>query len=281
MDYIILYNPLSKSGGNGKNLDKIKRKLEKKGNTVSVGSLLDIIDVKEYIDSLSKHTKIIFIGGDGTLHYLANTLMDYEIKNEIYASKAGTGNDFVRSLKAKGKLVKINDYIENIPYDIAEEKDNKKTYFLNSVGVGLDAYIAHLVNQTNNKGTWSYFKNTYRGFTKFKPEDVTVTIDGIERHFKKAWLVVVANSQYLGKGMKISPKSKRLDDILEVIIVHNLPRLILLLIFPLIYLGGHIYLKWWVKSYQGQEITIESKTDKYVQYDGETEYPRKKLNVFR
>src|SRR5690554_6527894 len=200
MDYIILYNPLSKSGANLKISNKIKRKLEKKGHTVNIGSLIEIIDVKEYILNLNIETKIIIVGGDGTLHHLANTLIGYEIKNDIFVAKAGTGNDFVRSLKTKEKLVRINDYISDIPYDIVEENDNKKRYFLNSVGMGVDAYIAHLVNtQAKNKGRFSYFKCTYRGFTRFKPENITVTIDGNKKHFKKAWLVVVANSKYLGK----------------------------------------------------------------------------------
>lgn len=282
MDYIILYNPLSKSGSNEKIYNKIRKKFEKKGFTVLVSSLIEIIDVKEYIDNLLPKTKVIIIGGDGTLHHLANTLMGYDIKNDIYAYKAGTGNDFLRSLKKKEKLVRINDYIHDIPYDIAEQEDNQKRYFLNSVGMGIDAYIAYLVNtQSKNKGTWSYFKNTYKGFTRFKPEDLTITIDGVKRDFKKTWLAVVANSAYLGKGMKISPKSKRLDDKLEVVVVHGICKFLLFLIFPLTYLGWHIYLKKWVKSYEGKEIIVESKNAVYVQYDGETEYPRRQVKAFR
>lgn len=282
MDYLILYNPLSKSGGSKKKINKIKRKLQKKGNTVTVGSFLDIVDVKEFIDKLNPTTKILVIGGDGTLHHLANTLIDYEVKNDVYAMSAGTGNDFVRSLKSKEKLVRINDYICDIPYDLAEENNNQRRYFINSVGIGVDAYIAYLVNTLeNSKGRWSYFKSTYRGFTKYKPADLTITIDGEEKQFKKVWLTVVANSAYLGKGMKISPKSVRLDDKLEIIVVHGMPRLLLLLIFPLIYLGWHLRIKRFVKHYEGKEIKINSETDKYVQYDGETEYPRRKLHIYR
>lgn len=282
MDYIILYNPLSKSGSNEKIYNKMRRKLEKKGYTVDINSLIEIVDVKKYIDNLELKTKVIIIGGDGTLHHLANTLMGYEIKNDIYAFKAGTGNDFLRSLKTRKKLVKINDYIHDIPYDIAEQNGDNKRYFLNSVGMGVDAYIAYLVNtQSKTKGTWSYFKNAYKGFTRFKPADLNVTIDGTKRHFKKTWLAVIANSTYLGKGMKISPKSKRLDDKLEVVIVHGICKFFLFLIFPLTYLGWHIYLKKWVKTYEGKEIIIESEKDIYVQYDGETEYPRRKVEAFR
>lgn len=282
MDYIILYNPLSKGGANIKNSNKLKKKLEKKNHTVEVGSLIDIKDVKSYIEDLDPKTNIVIIGGDGTLHYLANVLIDYKVKNNLFVMRAGTGNDFVRSLKSKEKLVRINDFIEDIPYDLVEEDDNKNRYFLNSAGMGIDAYIGHLVNENEkSKGSWSYFKSAYKAFTKFKPYDLEMELAGETLHFKKTWLAVVANSKYLGRGMKISPKSERLDDTLEVIVVHGLPRIMLLFLFPLIYLGWHMKLKRWIKSYECQEVILKSDTDKYVQYDGETHYPRRKIHVFR
>lgn len=282
MDYIILYNPLSKGGANIKNSNKLKNKLEKKNYAVEIGSLLDIIDVKEYIENLDPETNIVIVGGDGTLHHLANVLINYKVKNNLYVMRAGTGNDFLRSLKSKEKLVKINQYIEDIPYDLVEEDNNKKTYFLNSVGMGMDAYIAHLVNENEKgKGIWTYFKCTYKGFIRYQPYDLEIEIDGVKSYFKKTWLAVVANSSYIGKGMKISPKSKRLDDTLEIIIVHGLPKILLFFLFPLIYLGWHTILKRWIKSYQGQEIKLKSNVDKHVQYDGETFYPRRKIHVLR
>lgn len=283
MDYIILYNPLSKGGGKIKNTTKLKQRLEKQNYSVEVGSLIDIIDVKQYLKELNPKTKIVIIGGDGTLHYLANKLIGYEVVNEIFVlQKAGTGNDFLRSLNSKEELVKINKYINDIPYDVVLEDDNQKRYFLNSVGMGVDAYIAHLVNtQEKGKGRWSYFKCAYKGFTKYQTYDLTLNIDGTETFLKKTWLAVVANSEYLGKGMKISPNSVRLDDKLEVVVVHGLARFFLVLVFPVIYLGWHVYLKRWVKVYQGQEITLKSNEDRHVQYDGETEYPRRIIKVSR
>lgn len=283
MDYIILFNPLSKGGGKVKNSTKLKRRLEKQNYTVEVGSLIEIKNVKEYLEALNEQTKVVIIGGDGTLHYLANALMGYQLKNEIFAlQKTGTGNDFLRSLKSKEKLVKINEYIEDIPYDYPEGNEDKKRYFLNSVGMGVDAYIAHLVNtQEKSKGRWSYFKSTIKGFIKYKPYNLKLTVDGKEHFINKTWLAVVANSKYLGKGMKISPKSVRLDDKLEVIVAKGIPKFLVIFIFPIIYLGWHVYLKGVIKCYQGENIIIESDEKRHVQYDGETEYPRTKISVKR
>lgn len=280
MHYQILYNPLSKGGSNDKIHRKLKKYLKKNNHTYEINSLLDIENVKDYITNLDKNDKVLIVGGDGTLHHLVNAIIDYDIKNDIYVTKAGTGNDFIRSIKTKEKLVKINDYIKDLPYDLVTEHEERKRYFINSAGMGVDAYIAHLVNSNEkDKGKWAYFKNVYKGFREYTPYDLTLEIDGEVKTFQKTWLAVIANSAYLAGGMKISPKSKRLDDEIEVVVVHNLAKFFVFLIFPLIYLGWHVYLKRWIKVYKGKKIKLEAKTGQHVQYDGETSYPRQKIDV--
>lgn len=281
MNYIILYNPLSNSGKSMKVVDKIKKRLEKKNHTVDVGSLLEIEDVKAFIESLNMDDKIVIVGGDGTLHRLANKLKNHTVKNDIYvARKAGTGNDFVRSLKQKGFLIRINDYLENIPH--AKLSTGEEYYFLNSVGTGLDSYVCYLVNGSiEGKTEGNYFRSAHKAFKEFKRHEIKLTIDGKEILFNDAWFSVVANSKYFGGGMKISPKSVRNDDVLEVVVVKGVPKFWLILIFPTIYLGIHTIFKRWVKMYKGKHITIESMIDNYVQMDGEAFYPVRKIEVRR
>lgn len=280
MHYIILYNPLSKGGSNKKICTKLKRYLEKANHDVEIGSLLDISDVKEYINNLDEETKIIIVGGDGTIHHLANALIDYDVKNEIFAvKKAGTGNDFIRSLKSKDKLIKINEYIKHIPYDLVHE--DEKIYFVNSLGMGVDAYIGYIANTyENSKGKWTYFKSVYKGFSKFKPFKLSLELDGKKKEFKNTWLAVVANSPYFGGGMKISPKANRNNDDLEVVVIYGLKKFFVLMLFPLIYFGLHTIFKRWVKVYKTKHIKFETDIDMYLQYDGETLYPRRKAEVY-
>lgn len=281
MNYIILYNPLSNSGKSMKVVDKIKKRLEKKNHTVDVGSMLEIEDVKSFIESLNMDDKIVIVGGDGTLHRLANKLKNHTVKNDIYvARKAGTGNDFVRSLKQKGFLIRINDYLENIPS--AKLSTGEEFFFLNSVGAGLDSYVCYLVNGSiEGKTEGNYFRSAHKAFKEFKRHEIKLTIDGKEILFNDAWFSVVANSKYFGGGMKISPKSVRNDDILEVVVIKGIPKFWLILIFPTIYIGIHTIFKRWVKMYKGRHIIIESTMDNYVQMDGEAFYPVKRIEVRR
>lgn len=279
MKYIILYNPKSNRGKTNKNINKLKNKLIKKGNQVEVESLLSITNTKEYIKTLNNEDKIIIFGGDGTLHYLANKLIDINFEQEIFvARKAGTGNDFVRSLRQKTFLIKINDYIKNLPYQF---DNNKKRYFINSVGIGLDALVCDFVEKKGSKTEGNYFKSALKGIKNAQTYNLTIEIDGKEKTFKKVWFTVVCNSQYFGGGMKISPKSVRLDDKLEIVVVNRVRRWLLLLIFPTIYLGIHGMFKKWVHFYEGKHIKIKTDQEHFVEFDGEKSSPTNSLEIFR
>lgn len=280
MKYYVLYNPRSKRGKIEKILKQIKKKL--KGYEVIIGSLLDIKNVDEFLKTLNKEDKIIIVGGDGTLHYLANALVGKEIEQDLLVTrKGGTGNDFVRSIKKgqKGHFIRINDFIKNLPVETNEEKE---TRFLNSVGLGIDAYVCYLVEGSDGPKTeGNYFKSAYKAFRVSKPHNIRLTVDGVTTEHKKVWFSVVCNGKYFGGGMKISPKSKRLDDTLEVVVVKGVSKAILFMIFPSIYLGIHGIFKKFVKFFKGRHIIIETDMHVHIQYDGEAFYPRNRIEVKR
>lgn len=281
MHYILLYNPLSKRGKTNDINKKLTKYLNKKGHTVSSGSLLDIKDVGAYINSLKDDDNIVILGGDGTIHYLANAIADYDIKQNIYAvKKAGTGNDFVRSIKGKEKLVLINKYLKDLPK--VKNDDLPENLFVNSIGIGLDAAVCDMVNASRKgKSDSNYFKSTFTAFKISKRFNLNINIDGKEINSPKTWFAVVATSRYFGGGMKISPKSKRLDDTLEVILVKDVPKWLLFVIFPTIYLGIHGIFRRYVKFYKGKHIVFESNEGQYVQHDGESYINIKRVEVNR
>lgn len=245
-----------------------------------MGSLLEIHDIKGYVNTLNKEDKIIILGGDGTLHHLANALHGMDITHDILVTKkGGTGNDFVRSIKKEGKfLIRINDFLKDIPVEISEGE----RHFLNSVGLGIDAYVCFLVNGSiEGKTEGNYFKSAYKAFKTSIPYNLTLTIDGKTSEHKQVWFSVVCNGKYFGGGMKISPKSKRLDDELEVVVVKGIGKFLLFLIFPTIYLGIHKLFRRYVKFYKGKHIKIETDINVHIQYDGEAYYPRNKIEVKR
>lgn len=264
---VILYNPLSKAGNNEKIAKKLVKKLNKKAIQTEIIDITKVLDVNDFLTSHKTAERFIIVGGDGTLNVLANKIKDIKIKQDIYLYKAGTGNDFARSLKQKGKLINIKKYLYNLP--VIKFNDNEKM-FLNGVGLGLDGLVVHMVNQSkfkNNKA--NYFKNALSGFKQYKPNISEVIVNGKTIKIDKTWFVAVMNDKYFGGGMKLAPKASRDSDDLQLVIVKDVPKWLLFLIFPTIYMGIHTIFKKYVNIINTKEIEIKFKDKQYLQIDGE------------
>lgn len=172
---------------------------------------------------------------------------------------------FYKSIKKEIKKP-VNKYLLNLP--IVEFND-RKIYFLNGCGTGLDGYVCHLVNESEKKGKLSFFKSTYKGFRKYKRTDITVTVDGKDYEFKKVFLASIMNGNVEGGGMKMTPKAKRLDEYIDICIIHKLSKFSLIMCFPLIYIGKHTIKKKAVTILSGKEISIKCNEGLYMQVDGE------------
>lgn len=274
---ILLYNPLSRNGKNEKFIQKIVHHLKSDGRPVVSYSILAIDDVDLFLSGCNEDDRIIIVGGDGTINHLANRIHGISFPQELCMYQAGTGNDFIRSLKTKEKVVSIKPYIKELP--IVTFQDQKR-YFLNGAGAGLDGLIGYLVNHSKyKKNKLNYFRHAFEGFAKFKPIAATITIDGKEMREEKLWFASMMNSAYFGGGMKIAPQAHRNQEELDLVIVRNIPKWLLIMIFPTIYLGWHVMFKKWVKVYKGHHISVVFDKPTYLQIDGDVEYPIESFEV--
>lgn len=270
--HIILVNPLSNNGKTVNESIKLQKKLKKKNITADIRSLLEIKEVEKFLDHYHEEDYIYIVGGDGTLHRIANSIQGLEIRPKVFLYRSGTGNDFYRSLKQKGKLVDIKKYLFNLPK--VKVNHNKAIYFLNGVGVGLDGMVCYEVNRlTKPKNRFNYMRLAFKSFIKSKKFEVDITIDGVNYNIPNAWFISVMNAPYFGGGMKVAPKAHRENKELEIIVVKKAPKIILTLIFPTIYFGWHTIFKSFVKFYKGNDIKVTLKEGQYMQVDGEDEYP--------
>lgn len=268
--YYILYNPLSSNGKSIEVMEKLKTKLTKDG---SLCKDLDIIEVSKDIDAflkqITKEDKVVILGGDGTLHYFVNGIRNIEYENEIFLYKGGTGNDFSREFKNK-EIINISSYVKNLPtYKINNCEQNQ--VFINGVGFGLDGAVCCGVNDSGTKKSGlAYIKNLLSIIKKFPRYDLEVWVDGVRHTYKKVWLSTVTNGKYFGGGMKISPTSDRTDDVLEMYVIHSVSFTKLLCIFPLIFIGKHMWFKKvGISLIKGRNFKLISSHPLPFQSDGE------------
>ena len=262
--YVIIYNPKSKGGNRDKILNGVIKQLgEEKYITKSFG---EIKTFKEFVEELNEDEYPLIVGGDGTLHFIFNIMKRENINKDVYAYSSGTGNDFFRDINQFNKIIKINDYLEDLPtYQI----NGNKEYFLNGTGIGLDALVCHLVNESKFSNAFSYTMSAVKAFFKFKPSKMTAFIDGKQTTYDKCWLISAMNGKYQGGGMMFAPNKNRNDGIIGTIFIHDCSRLKILFLFLSIYKGKQFKYKKYVNYIEGKEVKLIPSNKVYMQTDGE------------
>lgn len=259
---LILHNPLSKNNKGNVQTHKLVRHYKKNNIPFRLKSIVKISDMKEFLEEKQQYEKIILLGGDGTINRFVNNTFDYDIKQDIYLKKNGSGNDYLRSLKGNDKSPQ---YIMKASYDTGQ-----KTHYINSIGMGLDGYVIYLTNKSVRKGQLRYFFNTLKGLIKYIPEPLTLDIDNVEFNFKKAYLVVMSNGKYFGGGMKVAPDGNVNDENLDVLVLHSAKKILILPIFIALYFGKHRMFKKYVFFKKGKHIKATYSSPQISQADGET-----------
>lgn len=258
---LILYNPKSKNSHGNIQTHKLIKKYKKEGKPFRLKSILKIDDINIYLDDHSNFEKIILLGGDGTINNLVNRLIHHDLKQDIYIKKNGSGNDFLRSLKAQDK---------NPQYIMQNTLDNADThYFINGTGIGLDGLTIEYVDNAKNKGKVTYFLSALKAVINFVPEPLHVEIDGEKFIFEKAYSLIVNNGRFVGGGMEMTKKANIDDEMLDVIIVHKIHKFFLLLIFVSVCFGLHTKFKKYVFYRKCQHVKAEFTTPQITQSDGE------------
>ena len=230
------------------------------------------INYQEFFDGLKEDDEVVLVGGDGTLNYFINAVDTDKIKNNVYFSASGTGNDFMNDLGDKdGKDILINEYIKNLPTVYVNGMEKK---FINGIGYGIDGYcceVADKMKADGYTGAINYTAIAIKGLLfHFKQRNAVVTVDGKEYEYKKVWLAPSMKGKFYGGGMMVAPEQDRLGDTLTVVVYHTWSKLKALIVFPNIFKGTHVGNKEMVSIMTGKEIEVKFDNPCALQIDGET-----------
>ena len=226
-----------------------------------------IAKLQEYLASDREYRGVLVIGGDGTMHTVADKVWRSGKQLPIAMVPHGTGNDFARQLGLYGKDVKvlIDRFISTQPVDIDVLVMGNRLA-LQVVSTGLDALVSQRARRMPVfLGKSRYVLALFLQIINLSSTRYRLTING-EIFEAEATLVAIANGQNYGGGMLISPNSVNDDQRFEIIVVGPVGRLRLLLLFPRIFSGSHIHHPL-VTSYGGEQIHIEA--DTIAEADGE------------
>ena len=267
MNYI-LYNPLSSNGTVKKHVNKIEELLKSQNKDYEIINLVEAAkDINAYASKIHRDDSMIIVGGDGTLHRFVNGIKHIQNNSNVYLYRGGTGNDFSRDFP-KQMLIDITENIKNLP---TVTINGNEELFLNGCGFGVDGEVCLMVNdKANKKKGLNYFKSAVMLLKRFKRYNLELEVDGVRHTFKNVWFTVVNNGKYFGGGMKITPTSDRNDRILEACVIHSVSFWKILLIFPFIFIGKHMWFKEvGISVIKGQQFKVVADSPQVFQTDGE------------
>lgn len=188
---------------------------------------------------------VVAVGGDGMVHLAVNACVNTNIPVGMIA--AGTGNDSARALylpykDTEAAVAQLLEYLDS-PRQIDTIRATSSAgefYCFGTLAAGFDSLVAGRANQMSfPKGPSRYQIAMVLELLKFKGLNFTTVLDGKERKLE-AMLCTVANAWVYGGGMMIAPEAKLDDGELDLFVVHKLPRLELLRMFPKVFTGTHV-----------------------------------------
>ncbi|HEX9973316.1 MAG TPA: diacylglycerol kinase family protein [bacterium] len=220
----------------------------------------------------SKFDGIVAVGGDGTLFEILNGLLkthrDFVLP--IGQIPVGTGNSFIKDLNiqtiadAVGKIAGGKTRKVDVGFFKYPEGEH---YFINLLGTGFVANVAHRAGKYKALGPLSYVIGVFEEVARLHPIPMEMTIDG--QVFQRDYIFAeICNSTKTGGNMIMAPDAKIDDGLLDVILLNDISKLNLLKVFPQIFKGTHVNDSH-VETFKGRHIKIVTETPQRLTPDGE------------
>lgn len=198
---------------------------------------------------------LVALGGDGTLHEVANGVLDSGgDKTAIGFIGQGTGGDFRRSLGIEHRLDRYlaaivggrERRIDAARATFADDAGREASrWFVNvlSAGIGglVDRYVAKASRSLGS--TLTYAIATARALAESDPTSIACTVhrgDTREQLTFDAYVVAVCNGGSFGSGMRIAPMAQIDDGRLEVVVMSASSRLGFAAYGAKMYKGTHL-----------------------------------------
>jgi len=210
-----------------------------------------------------KATRIIAIGGDGTINEVASALTETTIPLGIIPM--GSGNGLARHLQLplqfNAALARATSGKE-IAIDVGIINDRM---FFCTTGIGFDAAVASRFAKGRSRGFMNYVKSTLYTLFNYKPIEISINGGPLEKVFS----ITIANANQFGSNAYISPYSDLQDAQLEMVSIqpHSLLKAGLLAIRLF---NKTIHASKKVSTSSIKHISIQYKKGRPLHIDGES-----------
>jgi len=270
MRTLIILNP---SAAKGRSLG-LKSIIESEFKSLGIDYSLHISRSSDDIIKTTKanlkkgFSNFIAVGGDGTIHYMANVLAGTDKK--IGVIPAGSGNDIAACLGIDSDIKKCCQIINRgKTKKIDTGLINDRYYYLCIAGSGFDSQVNYLANNTRLplKGPARYNYAVYKNLITFKPGKFFINY-GADKKEVYGMMIAVSNMSSYGGGMRITPDASPEDGLFDVCIIKKMSKIHFIQTFPKVYEGKHTTDSH-VEIFKTSSIKIDSEYHFSIFADGE------------
>ena len=233
-----LVNPSSGRGTGRANLDRIRVLASKLGAGLCVSRKVGDLAEQARRAAEDGVERLLVAGGDGTMHYAVQGLAGTSCALGVIP--LGSGNDLAGTL---GVPPDVDAAVERAVSGEVRRIDLIRvgeTFSVSYAGVGFDSEVTRNANEMKIlRGPLIYFYAVIHTLITFVPPRMRIVHDTGEFE-GRVMFTVVNNLPRFGGGMKIAPEARIDDGLLDLVIVKEVPKPVLLSIFPKVYNGRHV-----------------------------------------
>ena len=227
------------------------------------------------------YRNFMVLGGDGTMSEVINGIFSANIENtsnlKIALIPRGTGNDWGRfwgltrdykksiDIFFNGKLQPID--IGKVEYEMEGVKESH--YFVNSIGLGLDAAVVNLTHRLKEifgSHSFMYTVALLGAVFTYKPHKVRLFTEN-KTIAESMFTMNVANGCYSGGGMKQNPNAVPYDGLLDVMMAKT-PTFLDILTALLRLFNGKLLEHPVIESFRTQNLLVQCDKNALMEADG-------------
>ena len=275
MKFIITVNPHGGKKLGPRLLNRVKPLFEAKGIELFVVETTFAGHAKELANQLNitEYDGFIGIGGDGTLHEIINGMLSRHDGRKIPIGiiPGGSGNSYMHDLQLTDPLKAAKAIIngKTRALDSAKvEVNHIIKYSNNMIGWGLVTDVGNKAEHFRWLGTNRYTILSVVEVLRHKSRPATLIMD--DKKIEDEFIFIIAcNSIHVGKGMKMAPKARLDDGLIDLIVIRSgVSRTRLLQVLPKLFDGSHIN-EPELEYYQTSQFSLIPETDEILNIDGE------------
>ena len=226
MAFAFIMNPTAGTGFAKNAMEQVAGIMDAWNKEYSVTETKGPGNATEIAANLAKNpdiSAVIAVGGDGTASEVAAGLTGTGKAMGIIP--AGTGNDFIKTVRIPKDPAAAMKFIFDRPPRPVDTGTINDIFFLNVCGTGFDVTVLECAEEKKKKhrGLLPYFLGLLQAIRVYAPSELEISYNGTTR--SGTFLVSsVANGKIIGGGIPICPAADVRDGLLDLVMIHNVPR---------------------------------------------------------